>query len=251
MYCVSEQRITESEKLMLTVMNLFADRFSAHAILKGGMELRLVDCPRYTNDIDYIFVPYTSKNEIKDAITGALKEIKDFTVDVSVHSTCIRYRIQRRDIGIQIEVNVAERCPSEPLSTGSLASRVNQLPRIIRGMRFDTALAHKLAAWNERGLVRDLYDVSFMINTFGTLPDMDTLRKRLSQINYRRKTKKQSRRMTIAEFIDTLNKAREILSQQKVQNDLRDYFAPEELPGLEKKIKTGLGKITDFLESQI
>ena len=199
-----EAGLTETEKLMLTVMNLFADRFRAHAILKGGMELRLVDCPRYTNDIDYVFVPYTSKNDIKDIVANTLKEIRNAAVSVSVHSTCIRYRIERNKTGIQIEINVAEECQSEPLSTGSLALKENMPPRVIRGMRFDIALAHKLAAWNERELVRDLYDASFMSNTFGTNPDVETLRKRLMHITYRQKTKNRPRSMTMAEFVDIL-----------------------------------------------
>jgi len=240
---------SETEKLMLTVMNLFADRFPAQAILKGGMELRLVDCPRYTNDINYIFVPYASKNEIRDTVANALKEISTAAVETSVHSTCIRYRIERNNTAILIEINVAEECNSEPLSTGSLAIRNNELPRIIRGMRFDVALAHKLAAWNERNLIRDLYDASFMTNTFNIYPETETLRKRLSHIVSRHKTKVRIRSMTIPEFIPVLSAAGATLTQQHINEELRDYFAPEELPGLDKKIKTGISRIVHFLES--
>jgi predicted nucleotidyltransferase component of viral defense system len=66
----AESRDTESR--MVWIINQLADKFGNHAILKGGMELRLFDCPRYTNDLDYIFIPFASKNEISK--TGALKQ---------------------------------------------------------------------------------------------------------------------------------------------------------------------------------
>lgn len=54
----------ENESLMIRLINLLADAFPGRAILKGGMELRLLQCPRHTNDLDYIFIPFTSKTEI-------------------------------------------------------------------------------------------------------------------------------------------------------------------------------------------
>lgn len=246
---MGDQQLFETEKLMVTVMNLFADRFPAQAILKGGMELRLVDCPRYTNDIDYTFVPFASKNDIKDLVAQALKEIPNTSVSISVHSTCIRYLVKQNDTAIQVAINVARNCVSEPLSTGSLAVKNNLPPRIIRGMRFDVALAHKLAAWNERKLVRDLYDASFMANTFGIFPEMNTLRMRLSRITSRYKTKTRIKSMTVPEFVSTLNITCNEITPQQIVNELRDYFVPEELPGLDKKIKNGISRIIHYLES--
>lgn len=49
--------IDDSEGLMVWLMNYLADTFGHSAILKGGMELRLLYCPRHTNDIDYVFIP--------------------------------------------------------------------------------------------------------------------------------------------------------------------------------------------------
>jgi predicted nucleotidyltransferase component of viral defense system len=44
--------VNDTLGLMVWLINFLADRFGNKAILKGGMELRLLDCPRYTNDID-------------------------------------------------------------------------------------------------------------------------------------------------------------------------------------------------------
>ncbi len=50
--------IETSEGLMVWLMNYLADTFGNSAVLKGRMELPLLDCPRHTNDIDYVFAPY-------------------------------------------------------------------------------------------------------------------------------------------------------------------------------------------------
>jgi hypothetical protein len=36
------------------------------------MELRLLDCPRYTNDLDYVFIPFASKKEVSKILADAL-----------------------------------------------------------------------------------------------------------------------------------------------------------------------------------
>lgn len=46
------------EGLMVWVMHRFARALGEQAVIKGGMALRLLDSPRSTNDIDYVFVPY-------------------------------------------------------------------------------------------------------------------------------------------------------------------------------------------------
>ena len=46
------------DELFVQIMHRFAEAFEDHAIIKGGMALRLLDSPRATTDIDYVFVPY-------------------------------------------------------------------------------------------------------------------------------------------------------------------------------------------------
>ncbi len=239
-----------TEKIMAVIMDRLAEQFGNHAILKGGMELRLLDCPRSTNDLDYIFIPYSSKNEIKDAILSSLQEIPDAMVAVSLHSTCVRYIVSRNDVNVQIEINVAPECSSEAISTGTFATSHNLQPRIIRVMRLDCALAHKLAAWNERHLIRDLYDASFMKNILGIFPAVDILRHRLTSIKQRRKTGAGKLSMSLSEFAEKLANASLTLKQQAIETELRDYFEPGMLPGLSLKIKTGLGDIVDFLRRE-
>ena len=50
--------------LLLWFIHAFGDELEDHAVLKGGMALRLLDSPRHTNDLDYVFVSYGSKRDI-------------------------------------------------------------------------------------------------------------------------------------------------------------------------------------------
>lgn len=235
------------EKLMVEIMHFLADTFPNQAILKGGMELRLLDCPRYTNDLDYVFIPFESKNDVAELIANALGQIPGVNIQTTMHSTCIRFLIEKERVKVQLEVNVAKNCNSEALSTASLASGNQLLPRIIRGMSFPVSLAHKLAAWNERGLIRDLFDIAFMVNILNIPPDLDVLRNRLENVNYRFKSKVNKKKMTINEFAEKLLLASQLLTQTTVETELRDYLSPEELPGLEKKIKIAVHKIVENL----
>lgn len=241
--------IHDTESLMVWLMNRIADSFGSHAILKGGMQLRLVDCPRFTNDLDYVFVPFSSKKAVRNRIQDALMENPGIRVRSSINSKCIRYDVMFEQLKVQVEVNVALHCESQELSTVSLARTKNQQGRIIRVMNFGCALAHKLAAWNERGLVRDLFDVYFMAIILNISPDPKVLKQRLAKIERRTKGAKPDN-MTMSDFVRKLKTAADDLTPAKVSNELRDYMSPEELPGLDLKIAGGLRKIIDLLSGE-
>ncbi len=241
--------MAEIEELMTRVINLFSDWFPTHAILKGGMELRLADCPRFTNDLDYVFIPFKSKTEIKDKVLEALCSLRDTSVTLSVHSKCLRYVIYQNENRIQIEINTAENCSSEPMSTASLVEKTGLPVKIIRVMSWDVALAHKLTAWNERNLIRDLYDASFMYSVLNVRPDLLTLKDRLSKVSYRIKKVGTVKSMTIEQFIEKLRSSVVGITQSDVEGELRDFFPPDQLPGLQKRISVGINSIVNWIEN--
>ena len=233
--------------LMVWMINFFADKFGNKAILKGGMELRLLDCPRSTNDIDYTFVSFSSKKDVRDLVLDALNQVPDLKIEHFLNSKCLRCFCEYNGIRVQIEINAAMKCQSQELTTATLARATNQQPRIVRGMRFDLSLSHKIAAWNERRLMRDLYDCYFMVEVLAVHPHIQTLRERLakSEIRSGRKTKTVS--MTIADLIEALTTTLVGLSQESVVEQMQDYLTTVELPGLEKKIRIGINKLLQEL----
>jgi predicted nucleotidyltransferase component of viral defense system len=234
---------------MVLIINLLADKFGSNAILKGGMQLRLVDCPRFTNDLDYVFIPFASKKEIKDRILRALGDYPGLKISYTVNSKCIRYLVAYENINVQVEVNVALECESVEMSTSTLARSKNQQGRIIRVMNFNTALAHKLAAWNERDLIRDLYDAYYLFVVLHAKPDLKVLKQRLSHVESRKKNAKPAA-MSIDDFIAKLEFAANNLTAEMVKNELKDYMPLEELAGLDKKIIGGISKLVEFLKAR-
>ncbi len=238
--------IQSDEGLRLWIINHLSDKLGNHAILKGGMVLRLLDCPRYTNDLDYVFIPFHSKKEIVPLIDKALSDLTGAQIQKGLHSTSLRYDIEFTNafgtFRTQLEANVSESCESEPITTSEAATLNKQQPRVVLVMRFDVALANKLAAWNERGLMRDLYDAYFINKHLNQTPHIPTLTTRLQKINYARRMKNSSlpKSMTLSIFLDRLeNKIRD-LTDEALQEELRDSMGQDQLAGLSYKIKVTL-----------
>ena len=237
--------INNVEELMLFLINLFGDNFPQSAILKGGMALRLLDCPRFTNDLDYVFIPYKSKNDIVDDVCRLLDGIDGLAYTYNLNSKCFRIKINYNNILTQVEINVAKDCLSVPASTESLAIATTQLSRIVRIMDYRVSMAHKLAAWNERRLVRDLYDLNFYYSFLKVLPNEEILNERLKKVASTR-TNKNPKSMSIEQLIERLHSALLALSPEDI-NELSDYIAVENLAGLDVRLRVNLLKFCDEL----
>lgn len=231
-------------------MHRISESFGEHAILKGGMALRLLNSPRSTNDLDYIFVPYTSKKEIAGGLERIVDEIPGAVIDKTMSSKAIRFTIELKDVSVQIEAGVSMECKAIAMSTSVLAREVNQLGKIIRVMSLDVALSHKLAAWNERRLLRDLYDAYYICEIIGEKPDMRTLLERLDKIESRIPELKKIRRMGIEEFADALRKEARKIDNARLERELRFLFDKSEFAGLDLKMRAALNKLAEDISAK-
>jgi predicted nucleotidyltransferase component of viral defense system len=238
------------EALMLWVMHRFADVFREHVILKGGMQLMLLSSQRATNDLDYVFVPYRSKKEVEPQIDQIMHEIPDASIEKTFHSTHGNYKITVGKVSIQVEFNVASKVPSSSITTELLAKKTNILPRVIRVMNSEVAFAHKLAAWNERRLIRDLYDIFYWYTHIQVMPDMEILEQRLNKVNSRlpklTKHKKITKQKFLAMFRDEISN----LTEKSVQNELRPLLPRENINGLLPVMKSQLSQLALELENK-
>ncbi len=233
--------------LFLWVMHRFAEEFEEHAIIKGGMALRLLDSPRNTMDIDYLFVPFSSKNEIADQVERVLNEIEDAVITVHLNSKVLCAELRVDGVAIQVEANVAAECASVPMATGGFARSEGHPSQIVRVMDFAHALAHKISAWNERRLLRDLYDCYFLVSHAGALPDLDILDHRLKKFQSRLPHLRKRGSMSRPYLVEELQKAVIDLSDQDLESELVGLLPPEELAGLAIRIRTAVSRITACL----
>ncbi|MHC4873950.1 MAG: nucleotidyl transferase AbiEii/AbiGii toxin family protein [Planctomycetota bacterium] len=233
--------LKKQEALLSEILELFAVKFDKHAVLRGGMVLRLLESPRMTNDLDYVFIPYKSKNDIKDDVLNALAELVDCDISHSLNSKCLRIIISRGDLTVQVEIKTAMEYMTETLSTEPLAKLYNQNRRIIPVVDFSVALANKLAAWLERRLVRDLFDIQFFLN-IGIKADTDTLSKRLKKPQYSKLVKPLQVTPPVSEefFYDFLKESVINLTQDEVDKEMRSILNDEDRAGLALKIKAAI-----------
>jgi predicted nucleotidyltransferase component of viral defense system len=239
------------DSIFLWLMHRIAEVFQHHAILKGGMAFRLLDSPRSTVDLDYVFIPYHSKKDILSGLKSIVDEIPDAKIDILMHSKSLRINIYHRGVSLQIEANVALECKSQEISTLFFARKVDEPSRVIRVMDFSVALSHKLAAWNERRLLRDLFDAYFLYKIVGVLPEQNILKQRLENVDSRIPRFKNVKKMTLSEFREQLKNELQQLKQKKLENELSALMKKEELPGLEIKIRTALNELLDKLSTGV
>ena len=243
--------IQSDEALRVFIINQLGKKLGEHAILKGGMVLRLLDCPRYTNDLDYVFIPFKSKKEIAPRIEKALRELEGLEIQHRFHSTNVQFDVALKNtfgtFKTQIEANVSNHCEAQSLTTGDFAIQFQQAPQIIRVMRFDMMLAHKLMAWNERRLMRDLYDAYFIFKSLNVTPNLDVLRGRLQNIHYAKRMSGKSlpKKMSLEEFWQLLASELKPLTPVDLENELRDSLDVHQLLGLDKKIAIALTQMID------
>ncbi|MFH1727831.1 MAG: nucleotidyl transferase AbiEii/AbiGii toxin family protein [Pseudomonadota bacterium] len=226
------------------------EEFLDNAILKGGFVLNLLDSPRYTNDVDYLFVPYRSKKDIVKKLGNILAEIPNAKIEMKMHSTSLRYNINIDKIKIQIEASTSLEAKSEAISTSTIAKKTNQLGQIIRIMSLDHALAHKLAAWNERRLARDLYDIYFLFKKLQIKPNIEVLKKRLESVNSRIPRLKTIKQMSLSEFINQLKLETKKISAVRVEQELSGLLDLQELSGLAYKLIITMNDLIEVLETE-
>jgi len=236
--------IKKQQALLAQIMDLFAQRFSKHAVLRGGMALRLLGCERLTNDLDYVFVPFKSKKDIVEDVVSTLQEIPGADVKHSLNSQCLRAIVTVDDASVQVEAKVATEAATEIMSTRELAHEFNLQPRLIPIVAHSVALANKLAAWNERRLLRDLYDIWFFLR-MGVRPDTITLEERLQNCSYSKlvPTAQRFQGSGTKQFYDFILANTVELTDSDVSEALADYLPLEELPGLAMAFRAELAKL--------
>ena len=233
--------IEKEQALMARVVDLLAQRFDKHAVLRGGMVLRVLGSPRLTNHLDYVFVPYASKKDIVDEVVACLRSMEGVTIKTTLHSTCLRIVLTHDDTTIQIEADVAMEVDTAPISTRLFSTQFQLPARIISVVDYPVALANKMAAWNERRLIRDVYDIWFYLE-MNVEPDPAILEARLKRPNYSKLVKKSERfgGESLGEFYAFLRDWVGNLDDQTIEDELADYLKPDEIIGLSAMFRAAL-----------
>ena len=233
--------IEKEEALLARVLDMFANKFDKHAVLRGGMVLRVLGSPRLTNDLDYVFVPYKSKKDIVDDIISCLKSIQGAELNYTLNSKCLRIVLSLDGVTVQIEAKVAMDIETSTISTSQFSPHFNLPKRIIHIVNYSTALSNKMAAWNERRLVRDIYDIWFFLQ-MNIKPDEATLASRLKNSSYSRLINQDDyfRGKTCAKFYEFIREKVALLSDQDIKNEMADYLKPEEMVGLHMNFRAAL-----------
>ena len=105
------------------------------------------------------------------------------------------------------------------------------------------SFAHKIAAWNERELMRDLYDIYQYESLFKVKPQIDILQMRLKKA---RSYKGVTAAREINELVDKLTQVAEKLNDDNLA-ELRPLLSEEELAGLAFRMRPAILRLCEKL----
>lgn len=238
----------ETEEIIAKVLSQLADVFKNQLILKGGVLLRLLNSPRSTRDLDYVWIRTKKRNLFGEEVKKSLNEINGISVtDIQSNSRGVFIEIQdqssRQKVKIEISVVASTGLPPKPISTAVLAKLYNLKTQVIAAMDPSEAFSHKIAAALERNLVRDLYDLSQMepLTPF----DPKTLEERLSRLEISRA---KPRHVAFEEAANLLQKKLDQLSQKKIETELFGVIPDDQFPGLDLIIRATVSRIIQRLK---
>ena len=236
--------MNRTEEFLAEIIDVITSKYDKQAILRGGMVLRILGCERFTNDVDYVFVPFASKKDIAEELVKTLKEIPRVSVSHSMHSTCLRVVLKRGQVSAQVEAKVAMEMPIAVLSNSGFAKSFGLQPRLLAVVDYEVALADKMGAWNERRLMRDLYDIWFYLR-MGIRPDAATLEKRLLKPSYSKAVNKNDYFIGAGkdDFYSFLRESVKGLEDGDYIHELSDYLPPANMTGLAMRVRAEVAKL--------
>ena len=138
---------------------------------------------------------------------------------------------------VQVEANVMLECMSSTLSNHILAKKYGLAPRAVKVMSFEVALANKLAAWCEKRLVRDIFDIYYLSNVLNKEPDLKVLAGRLLKLNYAGNVKGKKKSMTFKDLAAEMEEYVANLSMKQIGRELGPCFSAGNLVGLDNTNK--------------
>lgn len=233
----------QNEELLVRLLGELAVQFKNELILKGGMLLRLLNSPRSTQDLDYIWIRTKKRTLFAEDLKIFLESLGDIKVpDVKANSRGIFIEVLHPSSGLKakIEISVEKSTGKnpKPLSTALLARLYSLQPHIITTMDLSEAFAHKIAASLERNLVRDLFDLSQLepLTSF----DQKILQERLSHLAIARA---KPRKVDMPEAVEMLKNKMESLTEKRMRDELSATLPEDQLAGLELVIRAAISRL--------
>lgn len=236
------------EEFLATLMNFLAEKYKNQLILKGGMLLRLLNSPRETQDLDYVWIRTKKRTLFAEEIKTALEKLPDIkVVDVLSNSRGIFISVmdQNSNLKAKLEISVikALNLSPKPLTTSALSHPYALRPQVVATMDLAEALSHKIAAALERDLVRDLYDLMLMepLTSF----DEKTLRERLARLEIRRA---KPRSVSPQEAARLLREKINALTEGRLRDELSALLPKEPLQGMKMVLVASVSRIIQKIE---
>ena len=197
-----------------------------HLVFGGGTMLRLChELKRYSNDLDFWFIKSVPQNTYFDKIQRALEENYEITDAQTKHYTLsfeLRSTNYPRRLKIEIrrqmkDCDYQEKIAFSPFSTRQVLLKCHTLEQTMK---------NKIAAFIDRGEIRDCFDIEFLIRRGVELPAQHE--KQLIEFQKR--------------IILLGDKEFKVKLGSILESDIRDYYIANRFSYLEEKLASMLSR---------
>ncbi len=234
---------TKQEKVLLEVIHHISAAFGPEAVLKGGMSLRMYGIARSTIDVDYCFQPHKRKKGFMDELVQIAGSLFELPPRVTADSNKVQILGKRNGVDVIIEASAHPGFEPETIATTAVARGVNLPPQLISVMPKSIAFAHKLGAWLDRRLARDLYDIHVYYAYLRAAPDPAILEQRILKPSYAKGINEKPVLTSKEDFLNFLCEQADRMDEHKLEEDLQGIVDERERAGIGIQILSTLRKM--------
>ncbi len=165
-----EHEIFEIEVLDL----LHRSRLLAPLVFGGGTMLRLChELNRYSVDLDFWFIKAVREDEYFLQLRGVLEKKHELT-DAQVKHHTLLFELRSARYPRRLKIELRRTITLWEYQEKIAFSRFSTRQVIVKALTLEQCMRNKIAAFTDRGEIRDCFDIEFLLRRGIPLPDLES-----------------------------------------------------------------------------
>jgi hypothetical protein len=134
-----------------------------HLVFGGGSMLRLChELPRYSNDLDFWFIKSAPQTTYFDTIQKALEETYEIT-DAQIKHYTLLFELRSTNYPRRLKIEIRKEMKDWDYQEKIAFSPFSTRQVLLKGHTLEQTMKNKIAAFIDRGEIRDCFDIEFLV----------------------------------------------------------------------------------------
>jgi len=206
--------------------NMKSAKVLEHLVFGGGTMLRLChELKRYSNDLDFWFIKSVPQKTYFDNIQRELEENYEIT-DAQIKRYTLLFEIRSANYPRRLKIEIRREMKDCDYQEKIAFSPFSNRQVLLKCHTLEQTMKNKIAAFIDRGEIRDCFDIEFLIRRGVELPAQPE--KQLIEVQ---------KKITLLGDKEFTVKLGSIL-----ESDIRDYYTANRFSYLEEKLALALSR---------